>query len=103
MRATKMAKIISLTDKKIQTLKISENKKEQWIKDQNNLYIVLKPSGRKFFIFKYTPPQTRKSRTVTLGEFPYLSLLDTRVKANEHFSLLVLMYSKAMRSIHLRG
>lgn len=89
MRATKMAKIISLTDKKIQTLKISENKKEQWIKDQNNLYIVLKPSGRKFFIFKYTHPQTRKSRTVTFGEFPYLSLLDARVKANEHFSLLV--------------
>lgn len=45
------------------------------------LHILCHPTGRKTFAVKYTHPVTRKEQTITLGEYPYISLKAAREQA----------------------
>ena len=48
---------------------------------RNGLHILCHPSGRKVFAVKYSHPITRKDQTLTIGEYPYVSLKAAREQA----------------------
>lgn len=47
----------------------------------NGLHILCHPSGRKVFAVRYTHPVTRKEQTLTIGEYPHISLKAARAHA----------------------
>lgn len=71
---------MKLTDRSIKSLKPSD--KDQFISDGGGLYIRIKPSGTKTFLIRTT--NNGKSRWVTIGDYPHLSLLDARRKLDRH-------------------
>ena len=48
---------------------------------RTGLHILCHPSGRKVFVIKYSNPKTRKDQTLTIGEYPYVSLKAARDRA----------------------
>lgn len=50
---------------------------------RNGLHVLCHPSGRKVFAVRYTHPVTRKEQTLTLGEYPHVSLKTARARAEE--------------------
>lgn len=48
---------------------------------RNGLHVLCHPSGRKVFAVRYTHPVTRKDQTLTLGEYPHISLKTARERA----------------------
>jgi integrase len=48
---------------------------------RNGLHILCYPSGRKVFAIKYAHPVTKKDQTLTIGEYPYISLKTARDRA----------------------
>lgn len=56
----------------------------------NGLQILCHPSGRKVFAVRYTHPVTLKEQTLTIGEFPHVSLKMARDRAEEARGLRVL-------------
>lgn len=48
---------------------------------RNGLHILCYPSGRKVFAIKYAHPISKKDQTLTIGEYPYISLKTARTRA----------------------
>lgn len=57
--------------------------------DGKGLYLKVKPSGYKVWIFNFVRPLTRKRVVITLGEYPVLTLARARAKRNEYRRLLI--------------
>ncbi len=57
---------------------------------RNGLQILCHPSGRKVFAIRYTHPVTRKEQTLTIGEYPHVSLKMAREHAEKARGLRVL-------------
>ena len=72
-----------LTDAKIKSLKIEDGKRHA---DRDGLVLEIRPSGKKVFIFRFQ--WEKKPQTITLGNYPGLSLAEARVIAGSHRSLL---------------
>ena len=56
----------------------------------SGLHILCHPSGRKVFAVRYTHPVTRKEQTLTIGEYPHVSLKMAREHAEKAHGLRVL-------------
>lgn len=56
----------------------------------NGLHVLCHPSGRKTFAVKYPHPITRKEQTLTIGEYPHISLKVARDRAEAARGLRVL-------------
>jgi len=56
--------------------------------DGKGLYLKIKPSGYKVWIFNYQKPFTKKRVADTLGEYPALTLAKARSKRNDYLTLL---------------
>lgn len=57
--------------------------------DGKGLYLKVKPSGYKVWIFNFVRPFTKKRVAITLGEYPVLTLVRARAKRNEYRQLLI--------------
>ena len=57
--------------------------------DGKGLYLKVKPSGYKVWIFNFVRPFTKKRAAITLGEYPVLTLARARAKRNEYRQLLM--------------
>lgn len=73
-----------LTDAKIKSLKPKE--KMYRLLDAERLYIEVRPSGKKVWRLKYT--LNGKEGTISLGEYPAVSLVEARRKKEENKVLL---------------
>ncbi|MBP2167946.1 integrase [Erwinia toletana] len=60
-----------------------------YLHDGEGLFLMVKPSGRKTWRFRYLKPGTNKRTTITFGNFPALSLADARQLRAEKQALLV--------------
>ncbi|MXY14084.1 MAG: DUF4102 domain-containing protein, partial [Proteobacteria bacterium] len=56
--------------------------------DGKGLYLKIKPSGYKVWLFNYYRPFTKKRVADTLGEYPVITLARARSKRNEYLKLL---------------
>lgn len=65
-----------LTDRKIQSLKIEDGKRHA---DRDGLVLEIRPSGKKVFLFRFQ--WNKKPQTITLGNYPSLSLAEARNQA----------------------
>lgn len=76
------------TDSQLKSLIIANNKKEQYAKDGSikNLYVMLRETS-KTFIFRYKIDGS-KIKSITIGQYPSISLAEARQKANEFKALL---------------
>lgn len=71
-----------LTDTAIRKLQAEPPKtKKLYDGGGNGLHILCHPSGRKVFAVRYTHPVTRKEQTLTIGEYPHISLKMARDRA----------------------
>lgn len=71
-----------LTDTAIRKLQAEPPKtKKLYDGGGNGLHILCHPSGRKVFAVRYTHPITRKEQTLTIGEYPHVSLKMARDRA----------------------
>ena len=57
---------------------------------RNGLHVLCHPSGRKVFAVRYTHPITHKEQTLTIGEYPHVSLKMARDRAEAARGLRVL-------------
>lgn len=81
-----MAKTNLITNVKIQNLKPKEQ--EYSVSDGFNLYLLVKPNGAKLWRFIYVSPETGKRKKLSLGQYPYKSLLEAREEAQKFQKLL---------------
>jgi integrase len=71
-----------LTDTAIKQFRPEPSKtKKLFDGGRTGLHILCHPSGRKVFVIKYTHPVTRKEQTLTIGEYPHISLKAARERA----------------------
>ncbi len=56
--------------------------------DGKGLYLKIKPSGYKVWLFNYYKPFTKKRVADTLGEYPTITLAKARSRRNEYLKLL---------------
>ena len=75
----KMAKV--LTQISIEKFKAPSKRKEVPDAAFSGLYLILQPSGKKSFAYRYR--YLGKTRKLTLGKFPLISLADARDKAQK--------------------
>lgn len=68
-----------LSDTEIRRAKPKE--KEYSLADGKGLYLRIKPSGSKLWVFNYTRPITKKRANLGLGNYPDLSLAHARTEA----------------------
>lgn len=80
-----------LTDTTIRQLR-PEPPKSKKLSDggRNGLHLLCHPSGRKVFIVRYLHPVTRKEQTLTIGEYPHVTLKAARELAEKARGLLAL-------------
>jgi integrase len=62
--------------------------KEYSLADDNGLYLRVKPSGTKLWIFNYSRPFTKKRANLGLGGFPDVPLADARAETQKFKGLL---------------
>ncbi|SUX02909.1 30S ribosomal protein S15 [Campylobacter devanensis] len=76
------------TDSQLKSLTLTDDKKEQYVKDGStkNLFILLRETS-KTFIFRYKIDGS-KIKSITIGQYPSISLAEARQKANEFKALL---------------
>ncbi len=80
-----------LTDTSIRQLRPQPPKtKKVYDGSGNGLHILCHPSGRKVFAVRYTSPVTLKEQTLTIGEYPHISLKMARERAEAARALRVL-------------
>lgn len=72
-----------LSDAKIRSLKIEDGKRHA---DRDGLVLEIRPSGKKVFLFRFQ--WEKKPQTITLGNYPNISLADARIKTTEYRNLL---------------
>jgi integrase len=77
-------RIIPLTDMKVQKAKPQD--KPIMLFDGGGLYLLVTPSGGKLWRFKYR--NNNKSKTMALGAYPEISLLDARQRREDARKLL---------------
>ncbi|RUR20584.1 DUF4102 domain-containing protein [Legionella sp. km535] len=70
-----------LTDAKIKSLKIEDGKRHA---DRDGLVLEIRPSGKKVLIFRFQ--WEKRPQTITLSNYPSLSLAEARVIASSHHS-----------------
>ena len=75
-----------LTNTEVKQAKTKE--KEYNLADGEGLALRVKPSGKKFWIFNYSKPFTKKRTNIGFGTFPSVSLLEARQKRKEARELL---------------
>lgn len=75
-----------LTNTEIQKIRV--NDKDVSLYDGDGLYLLIKPSGKKLWRFRYQRPNTNKRTILGLGAYPYISLADARSIRTEYLSLL---------------
>ncbi len=80
-------KIIPLTDSKIKSAKPKE--KPYKLSDGEGLYLYISKTGVKSWRVDYTKPIIKKRATITLGQYPILSLSNARKKNMEIKKLLL--------------
>ena len=76
-----------LTDIKARQAKPKE--KEYNLADGKGLYLRVKPSGSKLWIFNYYRPFSKKRANISLGAYPELPLTDARGTAVKYNGLLI--------------
>lgn len=79
-------KTLPLSDSEIKNAKPKE--KEYNLADGEGLYLRIKPTGSKSWIFNYVRPVTEKRSNLSLGNYPSLSLASAREKRAEFRKLL---------------
>jgi hypothetical protein len=72
-----------LSDAKVKSLKIEDGKRHA---DRDGLVLEIRQSGKKVFLFRFQ--WEKKPQTITLGNYPSLSVADARIKATSHRDLL---------------
>ncbi|WP_131778382.1 tyrosine-type recombinase/integrase [Legionella bozemanae] len=72
-----------LSDAKIKSLKIEDGKRHA---DRDGLVLEIRASGKKVFLFRFQ--WEKKPQTITLGNYPSLSLADARIKITAYRNLL---------------
>jgi Integrase len=75
-----------LTDTEVKKAKRSD--KEFNLADGQGLYLRVKPSGTKLWIFQYSRPFTKKRSNLSFGQYPSLSLSEARQMRQEALNLL---------------
>ncbi len=75
-----------LTPKKIDAAEKKD--KEYNLADGQGLFLRVKPSGKKVWIFNYSEPFTQRRKNLTLGNYPDLSLKLAREKRQQNRELL---------------
>lgn len=68
-----------LSDAKIKSLKIEDGKRHA---DRDGLVVEIRPSGKKAFLFRFQ--WDKKPQTITLSNYPSLSLAEARNKTIEY-------------------
>ena len=68
-----------ISDAKIKSLKIEDGKRHA---DRDGLVLEIRPGGKKVFIFRFQ--WEKKPQTITLGNYPSLSLGEARNLAKTH-------------------
>jgi integrase len=79
-------KTLPLSDSEIKNSKPKE--KEYNLADGEGLYLRIKPTGSKAWIFNYIRPISEKRSNLSLGNYPAMSLALAREKKNEYRKLL---------------
>ncbi|MFC7782013.1 tyrosine-type recombinase/integrase [Legionella taurinensis] len=72
-----------LSDAKVKSLKIEDGKRHA---DRDGLVLEIRPSGKKVFLFRFQ--WEKKPQTITLGNYPSLSVADARIKTTSLRDLL---------------
>ncbi|MBL7479990.1 tyrosine-type recombinase/integrase [Legionella bononiensis] len=72
-----------LSDAKIRSLKIEDGKRHA---DRDGLVLEIRPSGKKVFLFRFQ--WEKKPQTITIGNYPSISLAEARTLAISHRDLL---------------
>lgn len=62
--------------------------KEYNLSDGNGLFLRIKPTGAKAWIFNYYHPVTNKRTSFTIGTYPAITLAQARQKREEYRALL---------------
>ena len=78
--------ITPLTDATIK--KAKPKAKEYRLPDGNHLYLRIRPSGVKTFVLIYNSPISGKRQTMTIGEYPTITLKMARMARDEALRLL---------------
>lgn len=76
-----------LTDAKIR--KLVTRTKVYKESDENGLYVEVRPTGKKFFRYRYRHPQTKKEQILTLGQYPSIGLAMARSIRDDARALIV--------------
>ena len=64
--------------------------KEYNLADGNGLYLRVKQSGRKLWLFNYQKPYSKQRSNISIGIYPYVSLADAKVERDRFKSLLAM-------------
>ncbi|EOW9472299.1 integrase arm-type DNA-binding domain-containing protein, partial [Vibrio cholerae] len=83
-----MASLNKLTAKQVQTLKADSNKQIRY-SDGGGLYLCIRPSGSRYWEFRYTRPVSGKKTYIGIGSYPDISLAKAREMAQEMRRLLI--------------
>jgi integrase len=75
-----------LTDTEVKQAKPKE--KEYNLADGKGLYLRVKPSGTKLWLFNYTKPFAKKRANISLGQYPTVSLAKARLTRQKNLELL---------------
>ncbi len=62
--------------------------KVQKIADGGGLYLKIKPTGSKSWVFEYSRPYTKRRTSLSFGTYPAISLSEARILRGESQSLL---------------
>lgn len=83
-----VANLNKLTAKQVQTLKADNNKQVRF-SDGGGLYLCIRPSGSRYWEFRYTRPVSGKNTFMGIGPYPDITLAKAREKAQEMRRLLL--------------
>jgi len=75
-----------ITDAKIRKLKPKD--KPYKMTDSNGLYLEVSKTGKKTFRYRYRHPITKKEQTLTIGDYPAISLSDARQRRDDARELI---------------
>jgi len=78
---------MALNDVEIKKIKPSIDGKNKIIKDDNGLYLEVKPSGLRSWKFRYK--YLNKDKKLTFGNYPLISLKEARIKRDEARKMLL--------------
>lgn len=71
-----------------EVLRAKADDKDMTLHDGDGLFLVIKPSGKKLWRFRYQRPATKQRTMIGLGAFPALSLANARSLRADYLALL---------------